>query len=78
MKHYLDIFKNTLVTPRFHKMLHVCDYIQNHGYPMNYDGSRGENAGKLKITYNVKLTHKQKGILNFGIGRQISEEHVIE
>ena len=45
---------------------------------MNYDGSRGENFGKLKIKDNAKLTNKQKGTLNVDIGRRISEEHVID
>ena len=85
VKHYLEMFKNkihrggnNLKTPKFHQMLHVCDYIQRHGCPMNYDGSRGENFGKLKIKDNAKLTNKQKGTLNFDIGRRISEEHVID
>ena len=41
---------------------------------MHNDGSRGQNFGKLKRKDNAKLTNKQKGTLNFDIGRQISEE----
>ena len=35
---------------------------------MNYDGSCGENSGKLKIKDIAKLTNKQKHTLNFDIG----------
>ena len=59
-------------------MLHVCDYIKRHGSPLNYDGSRGENFGKVKIKDNAKLTRKQKGAINFDIGRRISEEDLID
>ena len=41
--------RNNLKTPKFHQMLHVVDYITKHSCPMNYDGSRGENFGKIKI-----------------------------
>ena len=65
IKHYLDHFKaqiirggNNLKTPKFHQMLHFVDYIQRHGCPINYDGSRGENFGKLKIKDNARLTNK--------------------
>ena len=34
---------------------------------MNYNGSRDENFGKLKIKDNAKLTNNQKNILNFNI-----------
>ena len=85
IKHYLEHFKaqiirggNNLKTPKFHQMLHVVDYIQRHGCPMNYDGSRGENFGKLKIKDNARLTNKQKDTLNFDIGRRISEEDVVD
>ena len=54
-------------------MLHIYDYIKRHGSPLNYDGSRGENFGKIKIKDNAKLTRKQKGAFNFDIGRRISE-----
>ena len=69
---------NGLKTPKFHQMLHVCDYIERHGSPLNYDGSRGENFGKVKIKDNAKLTRKQKGAFNFDIGHRISEEDVID
>ena len=85
IKTYLQNFKevikrggNGLKTPKFHQMLHVCDYIKRHGSPLNYDGSRGENFGKIKIKDNAKLTRKQKGAFNFDIGRRISEEDVID
>ena len=85
IKHYLEHFKaqiirggNNLKTPKFHQMLHVVDYIERHGCPMNYDGSRGENFGKLKIKDNARLTNKQKDTLNFDIGRRISEEDVVD
>ena len=85
IKTYLESYKqiidrggNGLKTPKFHQMLHVCDYIQRHGSPLNYDGSRGENFGKVKIKDNAKLTRKQKGAFNFDIGHRISEEDVID
>ena len=59
-------------------MLYVCDYIKRHGSLLNYDGSRGENFGKVKIKDNAKLTRKQKGAINFDIGRRISEEDLID
>ena len=40
-------------------MLHICDYIERHGSPLNYDGSRGENFGKVKVKDNAKLTNKR-------------------
>ena len=56
VKYYLEHFKgkiycsgNNLKTPKFHQMLHVCDYIERHGCPMNYDGSRSDYFAKLKI-----------------------------
>ena len=85
IKTYLENFKqvvirggNGLKTPKFHQMLHVCDYIERHGTPLNYDGSRGENFGKVKIKDNAKLTRKQKVAFNFDIGRRISEEDIID
>ena len=85
IKNYLEMFKqvcqrggNGLKTPKFHQMLHVCDYIKRHGSPLNYDGSRGENFGKVKIKDNAKLTNKQKPTFNFDIGRRISEEDLID
>ena len=85
VKNYLEKFKdvihrggNGLKTPKFHQMLHVCDYIKRHGSPSNYDGSRGENFGKIKIKDNAKLTNKQKETFNFDIGCRISEEDIID
>ena len=52
--------------------------MKRHGSPLNYDGSRGENFGKIKIKDNAKLTNKQKLTFNFNIGRRISEEDVID
>jgi len=81
LESFKDVFKrggNGLKTPKFHQMLHVCDYIQRHGSPLNYDGSRGENFGKVKIKDNAKLTRKQKGAFNFDIGHRISEEDLID
>ena len=45
---------------------------------MNYDGSKGENFGKIKIKDNAKITNKRKLTFNFDIGRRISEEDVID
>ena len=59
-------------------MLHVVDYITRYGFPMNYDGSRGESFGNLKIKDNAKLTNKQKDTLNFDIGRRNSEEDIVD
>ena len=59
-------------------MLHVCYYIKRHGSPLNYDGSRGEKVGKIKIKNNAKITNKRKLTFNFDIGRIISEEDVID
>ena len=58
-------------------MLHICDYIQRHGSPLNYDGSRGENFGKVKVKDNAKLTNKNKDTLNLDIGKRIAEEDII-
>ena len=59
-------------------MLHVIDYITRHGCPINYDGSRVGNFGKLKIKDNAKLTNKQKNTFNFDIGRRIPEEYIVD
>ena len=55
IKQYLEAFKeiiiregNNLQTPKFHQMLHITDYIERHGYPMNYDGSRGKILERLR------------------------------
>ena len=45
---------------------------------MIYDGSRGENFGKLKIKDNTKLTNKEKETLTFDIGYNISEEDIVD
>ena len=45
---------------------------------MNYDGSRGESFGKVKIKDNAKLTRKQKGAFNFDISHRTSEEVIID
>ena len=59
-------------------MLHVVDYIERHGCPMNYDGSRGENIGKTKIKDNAKRTNQQKHTLYYDIGKRISEEDIVD
>ena len=65
-------------TPKFHQILNVIDYIGRHGCTIKYDGSRGENFGKLKIKDNAKLTNKEKDTLNFDISRRISEEEIVD
>ena len=57
-------------------MLHIVDYVKRHSCPIYYDGSSGENFGKLKIKDNTKLTNKQKDALNFYINRRISEKDI--
>ena len=59
-------------------MLHMVDYIKCHGCAMNYDGSRGEKFGRLKIKDNAQLTNKQKETLNFNISRRISKEDIAD
>lgn len=59
-------------------MLHIADYIERHGCPMNYHGGRGENSGKIKIKGNARLTNKHKDTLNYDIGQRISEKDVID
>ena len=59
-------------------MLHVCVYIERHGCPMNYNGSRGDFFGKPKIKDSILLTNKQKDALNFDIGQRILEDDVID
>ena len=51
----IKTYRNGLKTPKFHQMLHGCDYIKRHGSPLNYDSSRGENFGKVKIKDNAKF-----------------------
>ena len=85
IKFYLESFKtkilrkgNKFKTLKFCQMLHIVDYIIRREYLMNYNGSRGENVGKLKIKDNAKLTNKQKDVLNFDISRRISEEGIVD
>ena len=85
VKYHLETFKgkityggNNLKILKFHQMLYMYDYIERHGCSMNYDGSQGEIAGKLKIKDNIKLTNKENYTLNFDIGRRISEEDAID
>ena len=56
-------------------MLHVCDYIQRYGAPINYDGYRGENVAKIKT--NAKLKNKNKDTPNLDIKKIITEEDII-
>ena len=65
VKYYLEMFKhniiqrgNNLKTHKVNQILHIVEYIKCHGCPINYDGSRGENFGKLKIKENTQLTNK--------------------
>ena len=58
---------NDLQTHKFHQMLHITDYVEQHGCQMNYDSCRGENAGKIKIKDIARLTSKEKQSLNFDI-----------
>ena len=44
---------------------------------MNYDGSRGENFGKLRMKDNAKLTAKVKVTLNFEISCRIAEKDTV-
>ena len=69
---------NNLKTPKSHQISHVIDYITRHGCPINYDGSRVENFGKLKKKNNSKLTNKVKDTLNFDIRCRISEEDIVD
>ena len=69
---------NNLKTPKFYQILHVIDYITRHGCSMNWDGSRGETFGKLKIKDNAKLTNKYKDTLNSDISCRISEEDIVD
>ena len=85
IKQYLHLFKSFVVrgdkklnTPKFHQMLHVVDYIERHGCPMNYDGSRCENTGKTKIKDNAKRTNQQKHTLHYDIGKIISKEDMVD
>lgn len=59
-------------------MLYVVDYNTQHWCPINYDVSRGEKFGKLKITDNSKLTNKQKHTLNFEICIRVREEDIAD
>ena len=68
--------ENNLKTPKFHWILHVV-YITEHGCPMMYGGSRGENFGKLELKDNVKITNKVKDNLNFDVSCRIDNEYII-
>ena len=59
-------------------MLHIIDNISRYGCQINYDGSAGENFGKLKIKDNTKLTNKEKDTMNFDISCRISEEDNVD
>ena len=85
IKHYLQSFKdnvkrsgNNLKTPKFHQMLHLCEYIIKYGPPSVFDGSRGECLGKTKIKDNAQRTNKDKSTLNFDIATRIYEEDLID
>ena len=72
IKQYLERFKHQIIgggdnlkTPTFHQMLYVVGYIIRHACLMNYDGSRRETFGTLKIKDNAKFTNIQKDTLNF-------------
>ena len=85
IKHYLQSFKdniqragNNLKTPKFHQMLHLCEYIIKYGPPSGFDGSRGECLGKTKIKDNAQRTNKEKSTLNFDIATRIYEEDLID
>ena len=51
--------------------LHIFDYIQRYGCPMNYDGSRGENIGKTNIKDNAERASQQKSTLHYNISKRI-------
>ena len=70
--------EDNLKTPKFHQTLHVVYYITKYGFPMNYDGSRGDIFGKLRIKANTKLTNKDKEPINSDIGCRISEENIVD
>ena len=59
-------------------MLHIIDNISRYGCQINYDGSAGENFGKLKIKDNTKLTNKEKDTLKLYMSRRISEENIVD
>ena len=85
IKKHLENFKhqiirggNNLKTSEFHQMLHVVDYITNHGCPMSYDGSHDDKIGKLKIKTTQSLPISKKVKLNFNIVRRIYEEDIVD
>ena len=59
-------------------MLHVCDFIKQYSPPLDYDGSRGEQFGKMKIKDNTRISNKQKLTFNFDIGHRINDGGVID
>ena len=85
IKKYLHDFKtkikrsgNGFKTPKFHQMLHLVDYIIRFGPPASFDGSRGENFGKVIIKDNAKKTNRHKDTLNFDIATRISEDDIVD
>ena len=68
---------NNLKTPKFYQMLDVVDYITIHGFNMDYDGSRDDFFGKLKMKDNTKLTNKDKEALDVNVGCRIPEEDIV-
>ena len=59
-------------------MLHVIDYIERHGFPMNYDQSCRKNMGKTEIKDIARRTDQQKHTLRYDIGKRISEENIVD
>ena len=57
-------------------MLHLTDYAIWHGWPMDYDGLRGDNSCEFMIKDNTQSTSKAKCTLNFDVRRRIGEENV--
>ena len=67
IKEYLQDFKhvikrggNNLKTHKFHQMLHLCDYIQRHGSPLNYDDQEEKTLVKLKSKIMQNLQGKRR------------------
>ena len=58
-------------------MLHVIDYIARHSFPINYDGSRGDNFSNSEIKNYAKINNKEKNTLNFDISCRISEGYIV-
>ena len=64
-------------TTKFHQLLHLCDYIQRHGVPMNYDGSRGENMGKERAKDLAKLTNQNDATMLGDVAKRYFEDHCL-